>query len=116
MCVTVTVAITVDAAKGLFPGWVRLRTRTQSEDGSRRRINVEYAPRIIDNDHTVIDVAKNRQDRDIGIRQALLQAAALHGVVEYGVLAFDRNIVDTHVALGTGSHGSEATMSMLFPG
>ena len=47
-------------------------------------------------------------------RQALLQAAALHGVVEDGLLALNRYVVDADIGLRAGAHGGDTAMFMLF--
>ena len=116
MGITVAVAVAIDTAERLFPGRVRLRARTEAEDGPGRRVDIQYVSGVINNDRAVINIAKYRQHRDVGFGQALLQAAALHGVVENRVLAFDRNVVDADIALCAGAQGGDAAMLMFLPG
>ena len=114
--ITVAIAVAIDTAECLFPGRVRLRAWTEAENGSGGRVDIKYVSGVINNNRAVINIAKYRQHRDVGFGQALLQAAALHGVVENRVLAFDRNVVDADIALGADAQGGDAAMFMFLPG
>ena len=65
---------------------------------------------FIDDDHAVIDVPENRQHRDIGIGQSLLQAMTLHGMHERCLLAVDANVIDTYISLCAGTYRRDAAM------
>jgi len=65
---------------------------------------------FVDDDYAVIDVPENRQHRDIGIRQSLLQAMTLHGMRERCFLAVDANVIDTYIGLCASTYRRNAAM------
>ena len=64
----------------------------------------------IDDDDAVVDVAQHRQDGDVGVRQALLQAPALYRIIKYCVLPFNSNVIDANISQCAGSHGGNPAM------
>ena len=108
--VTIVVAIFVDAAERLFPTGVGLHARAQRQNRARGWIDIHYMAVFVDDDHTIVDVPENCQHRDIGVRQSLLQAMALHGVRERCLLAFDANVIDTYIGLCASTYRRNAAM------
>jgi len=95
--------VLVDAAKRLFPARVRHPSRPEPEDRPSRRIDVQDAAVAIDHDDAVIDAGQHRQYGDVRIRKSLLQPVASRRVFEYGLLRFDRDVIDADIALRTGA-------------
>ena len=91
-----------------------MRARSQAEDCPSGRVDIHDAAHCINNDHAIIDVAQYRQDGDVGVRKALLQAPALYRVIKDCVLSFDSNVVNANISQCPGPQGGNAAMFVFF--
>ena len=113
--VAIILAICVDATEHLRPRGVGLEPRSEAQDRAGRRIDIEHVAMLVDDDDAVVDVAQDRQHRNIGLGKARLQPMTLHGVLHDGFLPFHGNVVHADITLGARAHGGDTTV-LPFPG
>ena len=111
--VAVILSVGIDATEHLGPRGVRLNARAEAQDRARCRVDIEYVAVLVDDDHTVVDIAQDGQHRDVGLGQARLQPMPLHRVLQDDFLRLDRDVVDADIALSTCPHGRDSAMLAL---